>query len=335
MRIPFPRHILPLLALVALGIAVFFVATTQPNRAGTDPAIKPPTAPADQARGGTVSGAGVVEPSSELIEVGAQRPGIVTRVAVTPGERVNRGQLLFAIDSRDARSQLGEREAAVRLASERVDAARVELASAQRMLSLYTSVSDPRAVAEQQVIERRAQRDQAAARLEVARAELSQAQAQAASARTSIGLLEVRAPRSATVLQVNTREGQYATAGPNPGSNQPLLVLGETNPLHVRIDIDENEINRARIGAPAVVSPRGNAGVRARAAFVRSEPLVVPKRSLTNSATERVDVRVLQLIYALPADVAGFFVGQQVDAYLPAARPGGQPGQSRQQAAAR
>jgi hypothetical protein len=40
-----------------------------PDRTGTVPAKAPPTAPAEQ-RSGTVSGAGVVEPSSELIEVG-------------------------------------------------------------------------------------------------------------------------------------------------------------------------------------------------------------------------------------------------------------------------
>jgi len=50
---------------------------------------------------------------------------------------------------------------------------------------------------------------------------------------------------------------------------------------------------------------------------VRAEPQVVPKRSLTNSAAERVDVRVLQLIYALPPSEA-FRVGQQIDAFIPA-----------------
>ena len=49
-----------------------------------------------------------------------------------------------------------------------------------------------------------------------------------------------------------------------------------------------------------------------------SEPLVVPKRSLTNTAAERVDVRVLQVIYALPEADGLFRVGQQVDAYIPA-----------------
>ncbi|MFN3945160.1 MAG: efflux RND transporter periplasmic adaptor subunit [Allosphingosinicella sp.] len=322
-RIPFPRQFLPVLALVALGLAIFFVATTQPNRAASDPAIKPPTAPADGA-GPTVAGAGLVEPSSELIEVGAQRPGVVTRIAVNPGDRVGAGQLLFTVDDRDARARLGEARAAVRLARERVDAARVDLQAAERLLRLYTSVEDPRAVAEQQVIDRRAARDQAAARLEVARAELAQAEAQAASAATAAALHEVRAPRAAEVLQIRTREGQYATAGPAPGNNDPLMILGETRPLHVRIDIDESEIGRAELGAPAIVSPRGNAGLRVRAAFVRTEPLVVPKRSLTNQSAERVDVRVLQLVYALPVEAEGFFVGQQVDAFLPARRAAGE-----------
>jgi multidrug efflux pump subunit AcrA (membrane-fusion protein) len=320
-RLPIPRQILPFVAIVALAVAVFFVVTTQPDRALTKPANTPPTVPAAQAGSGAVSGAGVVEPSSELIEVGTQRAGVVTNMLVQPGDRVSKGQLLFTIDDRDAQARLREARAAARLSRERIDSARVEAASAQRLLNLYTSVEDPRAVAEQQVIDRRAQRDQAVARLEVARAEFEQAEAQVASAHTTAGLHQVRAPRSATVLQVRTRAGEYATAGPGPGNADPLMVLGETVPLHVRIDVDESEIDRAALGQSAVISPRGNAGRRVRATFVRAEPLVVPKRSLTNQSSERVDVRVLQLIYALPQDLAGFFVGQQVDAFIPARQP--------------
>jgi len=86
------------------------------------------------------------------------------------------------------------------------------------------------------------------------------------------------------------------------------------------VDIDENEVARVALGEPAVISPRGAAELHVNATFVRAEPLVVPKRSLTNSAAERVDVRVLQLIYALPPSDA-FRVGQQIDAFIPA-KPG-------------
>ena len=96
------------------------------------------------------------------------------------------------------------------------------------------------------------------------------------------------------------------------------MTIGVTDPLHVRLDIDENEIERVALGRPAVISPRGAADQRTQVGFVRAEPLVVPKRSLTNAATERVDVRVLQLIYALPGTDHGYFVGQQVDGFVPA-----------------
>jgi hypothetical protein len=67
-----------------------------------------------------------------------------------------------------------------------------------------------------------------------------------------------------------------------------------------------------------MISARGDAKRQVKAVFVRAEPLIIPKRSLTNSATERVDVRVLQLIFALPDDGGRFFVGQQVDGFVPA-----------------
>lgn len=328
MRFPsFPRVVLPVLAAGGIVAAGAMVWAGQPDRARTDPVETPPVAPANQARAGTVSGAGIVEPSSELIAIGTDRAGVVTRVAVRPGDRVSRGDLLFAIDDRDARARIAELESRVALAGRRIKSARVELQTARRLLGLYTSVEDPRAVAERDVVDRRGAVDVAEARISVAQAERAQAQAELASARTEVALHEVRAPRSAEVLQVRVRAGEFATAGPGAGGAEPLMILGETNPLHVRVDVDESEIARADVGAAAVVSPRGDARRRVQARYVRTEPLVVPKRSLTNASTERVDVRVLQLVYALPPGVEGFAVGQQVDAFLPerGARAAGQP----------
>lgn len=318
MRTPsFPRVILPILAAGGIVAAGAMVLAGQPDRARTDPVETPPVAPAGQARAGTVSGAGIVEPSSELIEIGTERAGIVTRVAVQAGDRVSRGDLLFQIDDRDARARIAELQSQVALAGERIESAQVELQTARRLLGLYTSVEDPRAVAQRDVVDRRGAVDVANARIQVARAERAQAQAALASARTEAALHEVRAPRAGEVLQVRVRAGEFATAGPGSGNAEPLMILGETNPLHVRVDVDESEIAHADVGAAAVVSPRGDARRRVQARYVRTEPLVVPKRSLTNASTERVDVRVLQLIYALRPGVGGFAVGQQVDAFLP------------------
>ena len=54
--------------------------------------------------------------------------------------------------------------------------------------------------------------------------------------------------------------------------------------------------------------------------FVYVEPYVIPKQSLTGYNSERVDTRVLQVIYELPEDrPMDVYIGQQMDVYLKAA----------------
>ena len=98
-----------------------------------------------------------------------------------------------------------------------------------------------------------------------------------------------------------------------------LILLGLVCQLHVRVDIDEHDIPRFRKGAPARAVVRGNPAQHFPLEFVRIEPFVVPKRHLTGDDTERVDTRVLQVIYALPLDLEDVFVGQPLDVYIDAA----------------
>jgi HlyD family secretion protein len=239
-------------------------------------------------------------------------------VTVTAGDRVAAGQLLLVVDSRDAIAALNEAQASRVYADKAIASARVDVANARRQLDLLLGVSDPAAVAEQQRLDRRQALSAAEARLALAEADRARADAAIDSSRTQIALREIRAPRAGQILQVRTRAGQFVTAGPGSADSEPPITMGETRPLHVRVDVDETEIGRVQQGADAVVSVRGSGAQQVAARFVRLEPLVIPKRSLTNQSNERVDVRVLQLIYALPDDAAGFTVGQQVDAFIPA-----------------
>ncbi len=312
----FSRQILPIVAVIAIIVAVAIILQTQPNRAIAEPARTPPNAPAGAA---VVAGAGVIEPASELIEIGAQVPGLVDRVYVAAGDVVPRDGPLFSVDSREARAMVVEAEARLQRLRASVAAARTSVAVARRQYALYAQPGDPRAISTQEVITRRGTVDDAVAQLAVAQAQVREAEAQLATARVALARHLVRAPRAATVLQLRTREGEYAPAGqPGGGSPEPLMTMGVTDPLHVRIDVDENEIARVAIGKAASISPKGAAGRKVRARFVRAEPLIVPKRSLTNASTERVDIRVLQLIFALPPGNREFFVGQQVDGFIPA-----------------
>jgi hypothetical protein len=95
-------------------------------------------------------------------------------------------------------------------------------------------------------------------------------------------------------------------------------MMGDVSTLNVRVDVDEHEAWRVRPNAPAVAQVRGNANLRAPVSFVRFEPLVVPKQSLTGASTERVDTRVLQAIYRIEKSDLPLFVGQQMDVFIDA-----------------
>jgi multidrug efflux pump subunit AcrA (membrane-fusion protein) len=319
-KLNFSRQVLPILAIIFIIVSIVLIVRMQPDRPLTDPEVRPATAPAGGAA--VVAGAGVVEPSSELIAIGSHLPGVIDRVFVSPGDTVPAGAPLFSIDSREARAAIAEARARRASLEQQLAAVQTTLNVAQQQLALYRGVSDPRAVSRQEVIQREGVVADARAQLRVVRAQIGEAEATINAAEVRLARHTVRAPTTATVLQVEARAGQFATAGPAQGSSSdPLVTMGVTRPLHVRIDIDENEIERVAMGQPAIVSPRGSGGLTARATFVRAEPLVIPKRSLTNSASERVDVRVLQVIYALPADATGFVIGQQVDGFVPARAP--------------
>jgi RND family efflux transporter MFP subunit len=315
-NVSFARQILPIIAVIGVAIAAWLIFIGLPDRSIAQPAEQPPKAVGKLAEGPRVAGAGVVEPSSEVIDIGSALSGLVTEVRVRPGDRVGKGDVLFMVDARAARAQLDEANAAISEARAAIAEASTAQKTARQQLALYRQLSDPAAVSRSEVIRAEGEEAAASSRLSVARARLASAQASAAAARTEIERLVIRAPIAGEILAVNIHPGEFvATQG--GGSSQPFIQMGETNPLYVRVDIDENEVGRVALGQPAVISPRGAAELHVNATFVRAEPQVVPKRSLTNSAAERVDVRVLQLIYALPKSDA-FRVGQQIDAFIPA-----------------
>jgi multidrug resistance efflux pump len=160
--------------------------------------------------------------------------------------------------------------------------------------------------------------DVAEADVRTAEAEVAAAEAQVKAEETDLERLTVKAPVDCTILQVNVRLGEYAPTGI---TSNPLMLVGNTATLHVRVDVDENEAWRVRAGAPAKAFVRGNRDLSTELKFVRFEPFIVPKKSLTGDATERVDTRVLQVIYSFERGKLPVFVGQQMDVYIEALPP--------------
>ncbi|XZE43364.1 HlyD family secretion protein [Pirellulaceae bacterium SH467] len=149
--------------------------------------------------------------------------------------------------------------------------------------------------------------------MEVQKIAVMQAEANLQRAQTNLELRTIVAPKDGTVLSVRLRVGEFVPASI---LSTPFISLGVIDPLHVRVDIDEAEIPRFSAGAKAYASLRGKPGTKVPLLYVRTEPLVVPKRTLTGTVSERVDTRVLQVIYSAKPDELKASIGQQVDVYI-------------------
>lgn len=282
-------------AIVGIGATAVMAS----RMSSTPPIEPPPIEPSPKPYEISVAASGIIEALSENVAIGVPEASLVTKVHVQVSDYVQVGQPLFTLDDRELNAQLK-----VNMANAKV--AKATLQRLQDQLTRLKSVNDPRAVSQDEV--RTRENDVA-----VALAQLEAAQAQVGQDLVRLARMTVRAPRAGTILQVNLRPGEYASATPKNAA----MILGDLEHLQVRADVDEQNAPRLQPGQTATAYLKGDTTQPIELNFVRVEPYVVPKTSLTGASTERVDTRVLQVIYSFvrPQDRA-VYVGQQVDLFV-------------------
>lgn len=143
------------------------------------------------------------------------------------------------------------------------------------------------------------------------------------AAKVQWGKYTLRAPVDGVVLTINTTRG--STAGTNGSYNpytqgyDPVLVMtGKQDEMTVRCFVDE--ILVTRLPKPdqmrAEMSIRGTEQ-KVPLTFDRVLPLVTPKIQLSDQRQEKVDVRVLPVLFRFQRkDAPALYPGQLVDVYI-------------------
>ncbi len=307
----FRKYLLPLLAVAGVFFSIYSVISS--NR--VVPAAQPVAQPAHAPFRSYIAGVGLVEASTENIAIGTNLPGIVTRRFVNVSSKVKAGDPLFQLDDRNLKAGLLVRRMALQAAEAHVKETEASLSDVRNQLVLAESITDKRAISVEELNKRRFAVQLAEARRVVAKAEVESADAQVKATEVDLSRLTVRAPVDGKILQVNIRPGEFAQTG---ALQVPLLLLGNLDRLHVRVDIDENDAWRFSNHAPGIAFVRGNQDIKTSLTFERIEPYIIPKRSLTGDSSERVDTRVLQVIYSFDGRALPIYVGQQMDIFIEA-----------------
>lgn len=341
------KWILVVLAVLGLAAGIWTMATSNLMIAPPPPASKPTINPFPRG----LASLGLVESASREVAVAAPEPGLVTAVYVQANDAVKKNQELFQLDTRAYEADLRRAEAALEQA--RVELARLKaLPRPEDLPPLKAAVEYAQALLNdareehQQAI--RAQKAGAATEYEVQRrlhtvnaaaAKLTQAQTElariAAGAwgpeldmaqaqvrknqadveliRVQIQRLKILSPIDGIVLKRSIEVGEFAQADPQ----RPLLVVGDLSRMNIRAQIDEEDMPHLRPDASAVAQLRGDAEHPIALKFLRIEPLAAAKRALTGAVQERVDTRVVEVIYQVTdPNPVRLYPGQAVDVFI-------------------
>lgn len=315
------KYTLPILAAAGFIFAAYTVVNSN-KPIPVAPAVAPPASAPFKS---FIAGAGIVESESRNIAIGTPLPGIVKTLAVKVGDKVKTGTPLFYLDDRETRADLAVKLADLAKAQAGVNEAEATFKDSKSLSDLAEAVTDRRAISSEELLRRGNAELISKTKLDTAKALVQQAEAALTTTQTTLARLVVQAPIDGEVLQVNIRPGEFAQAG---ALNTPLLVLGNMDRLHVRVDIDENDAWRFDKNSKAVAYLRGNRNFKTALTPAYVEPYVVPKKSLTGDSTEQVDTRVLQALYSFDRNQLPVYVGQQMDVFIEAkdyAGNGGSP----------
>jgi multidrug resistance efflux pump len=278
------------------------------------PPLKEPTAaPFAQ----SIGARGIVESVDENVRIAPAIAALVADVKVKVGDKVKAGDVLFHQDARDADAIVAAQEAQIATLQAQIEEAQITMADKKDQWDRVEKLGETKVSSIDERQRARFAAQSAVAALGRVKTELRAAEAQLARTKVQLDLLTVKAPRDGTILQVNLRAGEYAAIN----SGEPAILLGRLDEFQLRADVDEDNAGLVHEGCQALAYIKGQRDQPIPLRFQRIEPYIVPKRSLTGESSERVDTRVLQIIFRFDQPAMPIYVGQQMDVFVDAGTP--------------
>jgi HlyD family secretion protein len=219
---------------------------------------------------------GKVDPI-EWLPVRAERTGVVTKVLVSRGQQVTKGESLIELDTRVATAEVSKAQAAIQEAKtqqqvleqggrigerQQADAdlsrTKLDLEAAQKNYQTLDRLAGKQAATRQELDAARQTVEQLQLRIqaleehkkalvtgtdkEIARARLQEAESSAAIARANLDLSIIRAPMDGTVYDFDLKQGSFVNAG------DPIAKVGRLDRVRVTVYVDEPDLGKVRKG---------------------------------------------------------------------------------------
>lgn len=264
-----------------------------------------------------IAGIGFVEANSGNIDVGTFTSGIVQKVHVKEGDVVEANTPLFELDTRSARLQVTIDENEVKALEHSVEAAKAAYSFAEDLYNRDKQLKE--GVKSRSDIKRvESEYQRTLADFNAQKMKLEQARAKHALSVVALDKLIVKAPVPGLILKTYVHESEFVDGN----SATPIITMGNHKPLHIRVQVDESDIGRYEKGAKAVGFVRSNSTTTYPLTCVRFEPYAVPKIKLSGDSKEKVDTRVVEIVYKIENAKDDIIIGQQMDVFIETSKAG-------------
>ena len=277
-----------------------------------------------------IGGAGVVEPRERESRLAGGSPGVIEKILVKEGDHPSADDVLVELERSVEEAAVKTSQAELESAranlertlhgqrSEDRDAAQSDAIAAKTKAELSAAIAARTeklakdGAATQEELERaqktasadtssaaaadaRARGVLAGSRTEdvaAARAAVMAAEARVGQAKATLERRVLRAPFGGEVLQVKARIGEYYT----PGTSEAPVVLGDTSKLRARVDIDERDIAKIKLGQTGYVQADAYPNAKIPAKVVEIGRRMGRKNVRTDDPVERLDTKILEVV---------------------------------------
>jgi multidrug resistance efflux pump len=301
------------------------------------------------ADGDLLGGDGIVEPADRESKVSAAVDGRIQSVEVKEGDRVKAGDILVVLDNdvekaallaaeRDvaaqraqlSRTSAGQRHEEIQAAIADAESARARAALSRDSLARTRVLAQGGAATPDELDKAVHQTDIDQKAYEAAEARKSQAvdgarrddvaieaakleanNARAGQARAEYEQKIVRAPIDGEILQVKIRAGEFF----NTKGSDPLVILGDTRVLRVRMDLNERDVARVRAGQKSFALLPAYGDRRFPGHVVEVGRRMGRKNVRSDDPTERIDTKILEVVCELDTP-EGLVPGLRVTNYI-------------------
>jgi HlyD family secretion protein len=253
------------------------------------------------------AGRGRIDVEGGMIQIAAQRDGVISALFVSEGADVRAGDLLARQDDRAARAALDEARAALAETVARGAVLWVRVAAGRRERNRLDRLRRDGAEAVKLFDEAQSRLEEAEADLAAHDAATRLAQARLATAEIEIAQREIRAPVDGRIVRLQARPG----SGASTLSVSTLFTLVPNERFIFRVDVEERLMRQVHSGQPVMVTldstPEPLSGEVLRIGEILGQRKIDP-----SDAQQRVDERVVEVVVALSRhNSQRFLIGQR------------------------